>query len=81
VIYVDAIRQLPSGHYDRVSGIVEMRGCWNKELMTAMEEQLKDRYLKNNPSPYGMYLVGWFTCPQMGFSRLSKERNSEVWLR
>jgi hypothetical protein len=25
---------------------------------------LVDRYLKDNPSRYGLYLVGWFNCKQ-----------------
>jgi hypothetical protein len=32
--------------------------------MTAMETQLANRYLKDNPCPFGIYLVGWFICDQ-----------------
>jgi len=63
-IHVDATSQLPGGKYDRLSAIVEVKGCWNKDLMIAMQTQLRDRYLQDNPSPFGLYLVGWFMCPQ-----------------
>ena len=35
---------------------------WNKELRTAMETQLRDRYLKENRCQTGLYLVAWFSC-------------------
>ena len=50
---------------DSVSVIVEAKGCWNGELDTAMEDQLVGRYLADNPlCRHGLYLVGWFNCPQ-----------------
>lgn len=42
--------------------IVESKGCWNKELLTAMESQLHDRYMKQTHAEVGIYLVGWFVC-------------------
>ncbi len=63
-IHVDAISHRPDGTSDRLSAIVEAKGCWNKALQTAMREQLVDRYLKDNRCPFGLYLVGWFLCPQ-----------------
>jgi hypothetical protein len=41
-----------------------VKGCWNQRLMKDMEEQLRDRYLAENPCRHGLYLVGWFACPQ-----------------
>ncbi len=29
-----------------------------------MQTQLADRYLRDNPSRHGLYLIGWFNCPQ-----------------
>jgi hypothetical protein len=50
---------------DLVSVIIEAKGCWNRELGSAMEEQLADRYLGDNPTcRHGLYLVGWFNCRQ-----------------
>jgi hypothetical protein len=65
-IHVDAI--IPNNERDQhdiVTAVVEVKGCWNPELRTAMETQLVDRYLKNNDRcRHGLYLVGWFNCEQ-----------------
>lgn len=45
-----------------ISVIIESKGCWNPELMTAMQSQLHDRYLKLDGEACGIYLVGWFLC-------------------
>jgi predicted NACHT family NTPase len=64
-IHVDAISYGPQKEeYDRVSVIIESKGCWNRELKSAMKVQLVDRYLNDNRCSHGMYLVGWFNCPQ-----------------
>ncbi|HUU92792.1 MAG TPA: hypothetical protein VM238_16495 [Phycisphaerae bacterium] len=62
-IHVDALvpgegNQTPSA----VSAIIEVKGCYHRELETAMETQLVHRYLKDNQCPHGLYLVGWFNC-------------------
>ncbi len=62
-IQVDAIvRQPRSGEPQRISVVIEVKGCWNKKLMTAMKEQLVDRYLAESDCWHGLYLVGWFLC-------------------
>lgn len=64
-IHVDVSVQSSRGNVrDRVSVIIEVKGCWHKELNTAMEKQLVDRYLRDNRCQHGMYLVGWFDCDQ-----------------
>jgi hypothetical protein len=64
-IHVDALsRDETSGDYHLISAIIEVKGCWNKGLKQDMEKQLKDRYLRDNRCPYGMYLVGWFRCEE-----------------
>lgn len=45
-----------------ITVIIETKGCWNTELMTAMRSQLHDRYLKLAGEACGIYLVGWFLC-------------------
>ena len=45
-----------------ISVIIESKGCWNKELTTAMQNQLHDRYLKLAGEACGIYLAGWFFC-------------------
>jgi hypothetical protein len=47
---------------DVVRAIIETKGCWNRDLRTAMGEQLVGRYLKDNECQHGLYLVGWFLC-------------------
>ncbi len=62
-IHVDAVmRNSQREIYDTVSAIIEVKGCWNRELLTAMKEQLVERYLKDNHCQYGLYLIGWFNC-------------------
>jgi hypothetical protein len=64
-IHVDAVlRSLNGDVYDRVSAIIEVKGCWHPELYHAMKTQLVDRYLKDNRCQHGLYLIGWFDCVQ-----------------
>ncbi|MBL0387848.1 hypothetical protein JJB07_14500 [Tumebacillus sp. ITR2] len=64
-IQVDAIMRNPqSREYDNITVIIEVKGCWNKELKTAIENQLVGRYLQDNQTNHGLYLVGWFVCDQ-----------------
>ena len=49
---------------DVVRAIVEVKCSWNPSLTTAMDSQLVGRYLKDNHCSHGIYLVGWFQCPQ-----------------
>lgn len=64
-IHVDAVvRGLNGEAYDRVSAIIEVKGCWNPELDHAMKTQLVDRYLRDNRCQHGLYIIGWFDCVQ-----------------
>lgn len=45
-----------------VSVVIETKGCWNTELDTALETQLRDQYLREHGAQHGVYLVGWFPC-------------------
>lgn len=42
--------------------IVESKGSWNRDLMTAMRTQLKERYLQAHGWRQGIYLAGYFDC-------------------
>jgi hypothetical protein len=44
----------------RVAVVIEIKGVWNEELMTAQREQLADRYLPEARTETGIYLVGWY---------------------
>ncbi|MEQ8969263.1 MAG: hypothetical protein RIE73_02575 [Coleofasciculus sp. C1-SOL-03] len=64
-IHVDAVLKRPNGEtYDSITVIIEVKGCWHSEVKTAMATQLVERYLKDNVCSYGLYLIGWFSCPQ-----------------
>jgi hypothetical protein len=48
----------------KVTVIIEVKGVWNPDLKTAMHAQLAGRYLRETGFGHGLYLVGWFACPQ-----------------
>ena len=45
------------------SVVVEVKGCWHREVREAMRTQLVERCLRENACRYGLYVVGWFSCP------------------
>jgi hypothetical protein len=49
-----------------VSVVVEVKGCWNSGLDTAMETQLRNQYLATTAHRHGIYLVGWYGWPKGG---------------
>lgn len=62
-IHIDAVRyDQRVAIYDRVTVIIEVKGCWNRAWKTAMEEQLVACYLEGNTCRDGLFLVGWFLC-------------------
>jgi len=78
-IHVDAvIRNSRREVYDSVSAIIEVKGCWNDELFTAMKEQLVDRYLKDNYCHYGLYLIGWFNCDRWDGKDYREEKAPKI---
>jgi len=60
-IHVDAQKE-KDDFFEPVSAIIEVKGCWNQELGSAMKLQLNDRYLKDNNCTHGIYLIAWFNC-------------------
>lgn len=62
-IYVTAPLETSPGEVpSSATVLVEAKGCWNREVWTAMETQLTERYLKNNSADAGIYVVGWYDC-------------------
>ena len=53
-----------AGQYGPVTVIIETKGNWYRKLYHEMEAQLAGRYLLANRCRHGLYLVGWFNCPQ-----------------
>lgn len=47
---------------ERAAVVIEVKGCWNRELNTSMGQQLVGRYLATDESAAGLYLVGWYLC-------------------
>jgi hypothetical protein len=59
-----AIPTIEAGVFEKVTVIIEVKGCWNRELDHSMQTQLVERYMKDSECRHGIYLVGWFVCPQ-----------------
>lgn len=78
-IQVDAVRKKQNGDvYDSVTVIIEVKGCWNDELNSAMEIQLVNRYLKDNTCQHGVYLIGWFNSEQWDNSDSRKSKAPKI---
>ncbi|MCI0619160.1 hypothetical protein L0244_39830 [bacterium] len=62
-IYIETKPLLPNNVFGQsITAIIEVKGCWNRDLRKAMHDQLKDRYMVENSIYHGIYLVGWFMC-------------------
>ncbi len=48
--------------FSAIKLIIEIKGCWHKDLKTSFEKQLVKRYLKGKGINTGIYLVAWFLC-------------------
>jgi hypothetical protein len=59
-IHIDAIGQADGGPDRHVRAVIEVKGCWNDELESALRTQLLDSYLLGAGSRFGVYVVGWF---------------------
>lgn len=44
--------------------VVEVKGCWHREVRTAIKTQLVEDYLNMNGWTHGLYVVGWYVCDQ-----------------
>jgi hypothetical protein len=65
---------------DRVAVVIEIKGPWNEELMTAQRDQLAKRYLPETHTATGIYLVGWYSLDQWTYEgdyRRARVRNLE----
>jgi hypothetical protein len=58
-IRVDALASMGGTPF---SVLLEVKGCWNRQLRTAIEQQLVNRYLPGEHVRHGTYIVGWFLC-------------------
>ena len=72
-IHIVAVRERRDGSMDQVKVITETKGCWHPKVKTAMQTQLRDRYLKENQCGHGLYLVVWFLCDKWKDERRKKK--------
>lgn len=64
-IHINTFRLRADGsEFDPITAVVEVKGCWNRQLPTAMEAQLVNQYLSplDVGRAIGIYLVGFFNC-------------------
>lgn len=60
-ILVNTLRRGLSGQpLDPIAAVIEVKGCWNPEVVTGLEEQLVRDYMVDLSAPVGIFLVGWF---------------------
>jgi len=52
----------PGFHAVRV--VIEVKGCWNPQLLTAIRNQLANDYLPEASARHGVYVVGWYPVEQ-----------------
>jgi len=76
-IHIVAVRKNYDGILDQVKAITEVKGCWHPEVKTAMEAQLRDRYLRENQCGHGIYLVMWFLCDK--WKDESRKKRTPQW--
>jgi hypothetical protein len=61
-ILIEAIGEGRNASTRAVRVVIEVKGCWNDDLLTAPSEQLRDNYMRALPTAGGIYLVMWFLC-------------------
>jgi hypothetical protein len=60
-ILINTVRRDAHGEpFDPIAAVIEVKGCWNRGLFSALREQLVSDYMVNLQAPIGIYLVGWF---------------------
>jgi hypothetical protein len=57
-VLIETPRHGPDANPPRVA--IEVKGCWNDEVPSALDDQLADRYLPRLPGAAGLYLIAWF---------------------
>lgn len=64
---------------DEITVVVEVKGCWHKDIKTGTEEQLVKDYLLQHSLSYGIYLVGWFCCPEWDWDKPNNKLNANTY--
>jgi hypothetical protein len=55
-----AVQAATAGRTDVLRTTIEVKGCWHDKVLTAMRNQLVDKYLAPYGERHGIYLVFWF---------------------
>jgi hypothetical protein len=71
-IYITCVH--PGKDARKLSLVIEVKGCWHEDVMKALETQLAMRYLRDNSSRQGIYLVAWFKCDRWNGKDYRKHR-------
>lgn len=61
-ILVEATAKMPGTDFERLTLVIEVKGCWHQDVETGMHTQLVEGYLRELGLTTGLYLVGWFDC-------------------
>ena len=59
-IHVTATLRPTQDAFGTARVIIEVKGCWLREIQSSMETQLRDKYLRENECQHGLYLCVWF---------------------
>lgn len=47
---------------EEIRAVIEVKGSWHTQVMTAMRSQLVEQYLDPHHIRFGLYVVGYYTC-------------------
>ncbi len=73
-ILVEYMDRDEGGRPQRLAVVVQAKGSWHDEVLSAMETQLAGRYLVDYQANRGVYLVGWFQCDRWDSRRPERSR-------
>jgi len=65
-LHVNAVVPHRDAAAEILTTIIEVKGCWNADVETALETQLVGDYLIGTGNRYGIYLVMWFQGERCG---------------
>jgi hypothetical protein len=70
----DILISMKNSESKTFSIIIEVKGSWNKDLISSLKSQLVEKYMKPRGMNYGIYLVGLFKSDHWdeGSSRYQK---------
>jgi hypothetical protein len=76
LVEVSGMEGIDSGKIIRV--VIEVKGCWNSDLLSAPASQLRDNYMSAFGSRAGIFLVMWFLCERWTDEDARKQRTRRL---